>query len=75
MHNGKKDSFVLRSAQTPIVRYPIGQQKGFWILMMVLFELHNGKILFGIWGGAPNTHTTAPHKPAKVFLDGWDGGA
>ena len=36
------------------------------------------KILFALWGGAPNTHTpahtTVPHRPAKVFSDTYDGG-
>ena len=32
------------------------------------------KILFGFWGGAPNTDTTVPYRPAKVFLGTWDGG-
>ena len=31
-------------------------------------------IFFGFWGGAPNTHTSVPSRPAKVFLDTWDGG-
>ena len=26
------------------------------------------KILCGFWGGAPNTHMSAHHGPAKVFL-------
>ena len=30
--------------------------------------------IVGFCGGAPNTHTSVPYKPAKVFLDTWDGG-
>ena len=26
------------------------------------------KKLCGLWAGAPNTHTTVPHRPAKMFL-------
>ena len=56
--------------QTLIPLYHIGQQRCFWIPRMVVFVLHNAKkILFGLWGGAPNTHTTVPNRPAKVFLD------
>ena len=29
----------------------------------------NQKIWFGFWGGAPDTHTSAHHGPAKVVLD------
>ena len=28
----------------------------------------------GFWGGAPNTHTSVPHRLAKMFLDTWDMG-
>ena len=28
----------------------------------------------GFWGGAPNTHTSLPYLPARVFLDTWDEG-
>ena len=71
LHNANK--YCLGSGvalQAPIPLYPIGQQKCFWIPRMVVFEQHNAKnILFGFWGGAPSTHTTVPHRPAKVFLD------
>ena len=30
-------------------------------------------MLFGSWGGAPNTHTTAHHGPEKVFRHTRDG--
>ena len=56
--------------QTPIVVYTIGQENGFWIPMMVVFELHIARnYLLGFWGGAPNTHATVPRRPAEVFLD------
>ena len=32
------------------------------------------KLLFGLWGGATNTNTTALHRAAKEFLDTSDGG-
>ena len=42
---------------------------------MGVFEMDNAKKnLFGFLGGAPNTHTPVPHRPAKVFLDTYDGG-
>ena len=60
--------------QTPISLYSMGQQRFFWIPRMGVFELHNTKIiLFGFRGGAPNTHTSVPQGPEKVFLDAWDG--
>ena len=37
---------------------------------MGVVERYNAKNkLFGFLGGAPNTHTTVPHRPAKVILD------
>ena len=58
------------SPQTPRPRSPIGQQRCFCMPMVGVFELHNAKkVLFGFWGGAPNTHTTVTHRIAKVFLD------
>ena len=37
--------------------------------MMGVFELRNAKIiLFGLWGDAPNSNTTVPQRPAKLFL-------
>ena len=32
------------------------------------------KKLFVFWGGAPNTRTSVPKRPAKVLLDTYDGG-
>ena len=32
------------------------------------------QVLFGFWGGAPNTNTTILRRATKVFLDTWDGG-
>ena len=32
------------------------------------------KKMFGFWGGAPNSHTSVPRRPSKVFLDTGDGG-
>ena len=61
--------------QTPIPLYPTDQQRCFWIPKMGVFELHSAKkTLFGFRGGAPNTHTSVPYKPAKVFSDTYDGG-
>ena len=53
--------------------YPIGQQRSFWIPLMMVFEQYH-KLLFGFWASAPTTHTTVPHSPAKVFLDSSDDG-
>ena len=75
LHNAKKYCLGTRVApQTPIPLYPIGQQKCFWIPMMMVFELHNAKNIVGFWGGAPNPPTSVPYRPAKVFLDTYDGG-
>ena len=61
--------------QTLIPLYVIGQQRFFWIPGMGVFELHNTKKkFFGFRTGAPNARTTVPHRPAKVFLNTWDGG-
>ena len=56
--------------QTPIPLYPVGQQGCFWAPRMVVFEPHNAKdcCLGRFSGGAPNTHTTVPHRPKNVFL-------
>ena len=71
LHDGNK--YCLGSGvapQTPVPPHPIGQQRCFWIPGMVVIELHNAKkIVFGFWGGAPSTHITVRHRPAKVFLD------
>ena len=77
LHNAKK--YCLGSGvapKTPITLCPIRQQRWFRILIMGVFELYNtGTILFRFWGGAPNTHTSVPYRPAKVFSVTWDGGA
>ena len=61
--------------QPPITLHPSGQQRFFGGPRVgVLFEMQNAKKwCLGFWGGAPNTHTTVPYGPAKVFLDTWDG--
>ena len=75
MDNAKKHCLGSGVApQTPLSLYSMGQQRCFWIPRMGVFELHNAKkILLGFWGGPPNTHTSVPHGPEKLFLDTWDG--
>ena len=61
--------------QTPMPLHPMGQQRCFWIPKMGVFAMDNAKkTVIGFRGGAPNTHTSAPHGLAKAFLDTWDGG-
>ena len=56
--------------QTPIPLHTTSQKRSFGIPRMSVFEVHNAKKLCcGLWGGAPNTHITAHHRPEKVFLD------
>ena len=75
MHDAKKCCYGSAVApQTPIPLYPTGQERSFWIPMMVGFELHNDKILFVFCSGAPQTRTAVPYWPPKVFSDTWDGG-
>ena len=71
LHKAKKHCLGSGVApQTPISLYPTGQHRCFSVPRMVVFELHNANTLFfGFWGGAPNTHTTVPHRPAKVIWD------
>ena len=76
LHNAKK--YCLGSGvalQTPIPLYPIGQKRCFCVPGMGVFEMDDAeKMLFGFWGGAPNTHTTVAHGPTNMFLYTWDGG-
>ena len=60
-------SWVAPQAARPL--YPIDQQRCFQIPVIVVFLLHNAKKFFGLWDGAPNTHTTTPRRAAKVLLD------
>ena len=74
-HHAKK-IYGVGSGLVPQTRIPlrtVGQKRCFWIPKMVVFETHHDKkICCGFRGGAPNTHTTAQHKPEQVFLDPWD---
>ena len=71
MHDAKTycvDSGV--ALQTPIPLHIMGQKRCFLVPRMAVFETHVAKkYLLGFWGGAPTTHPSAHHGPAKVFLD------
>ena len=74
LHNAKM--YCLRfgvAPQTPIPLYLIGQERCFWISGTGCLNCIR-LIFFLFWGGAPNTRTTIPHRPAKVFLDTSEGG-
>ena len=54
--------------QTPIPPlYPIGRQRCFWRPRMGVFGLHNAKIIFGFWGGTPNTIALYPIGQQRFF--------
>ena len=75
MHNAKQYAVGSGVAlQTPIPQDTTSQKLCFWIPRTGVFEMHNAKKkCCGFCGGAPNTHTTAHHKPETVFLDTQDG--